>query len=340
MEKRPIHKSTNIIKYIHGWQHVGRQKQQMNVKSDKSKYKMCGELETQHHYMVCKCATARLQRTKAWTTLKRKLQLTHTKPSIIAIIGHVIHQNLEVQEHKLMETDVDDDNLIQSIQEQQKIGWKHMFMGRLSHYWNTTQRIYCHHKSSYVIAGDHHIPRDYNKWRSSFLITLIQYGLDLMEARNNIIHGEKPTEQQFIRQQKAIKRAKAKFTEGEETVCLPQQRLFYNFDRRLEGSVRSIEAWTEMVDLAQAKRREELKDLAKQPDLFTFQFTQTHTHKTQQIVQQVGGSFQPTLQHSIRHNTKCQKRVQQNLRQMLLCPNPPTQMKTIATTTSVSPFLF
>ena len=45
MEKRPIHKSTNIIKYIHRWQHMGRQKYQFNDKTKESRYKMCNKEE-------------------------------------------------------------------------------------------------------------------------------------------------------------------------------------------------------------------------------------------------------------------------------------------------------
>lgn len=37
MEKRPIHESTNIIKYMHGWQHVGHQKFLFNDKTKESR---------------------------------------------------------------------------------------------------------------------------------------------------------------------------------------------------------------------------------------------------------------------------------------------------------------
>ena len=318
LDKRPIHKSTNLIKYIHGWQHVRQQKQHMNASSADTKCPLCGVMEQQHHYMVCRCSTAIQHRTKAWITLKRKLQLIHTKPSIIAALGHVIHTNFDPREHDLLSTDDDDENLVTSIREQHIIGWKHMFMGRFSHYWNITQKYFCHRHPTYILDGDHHISRDYNKWRSSFLLALIQFGLDLWDSRNNIVHGETPKEQRFLRRKKALKLAKAKFNEGEETVGHPQRRLFINFDRRLEGSTRSIEAWTEMVEIAQSRRREELKELARQPDLFTFSFTQTHTRNDRQMIQQEDMTLQPTVQHSIRLNEKHQKRVQQNLRQMLL----------------------
>ena len=47
------HEMTNIIKYIHGWQHTGYQKTQFCAKSKESKCSLCGAIEYQYHYHVC-----------------------------------------------------------------------------------------------------------------------------------------------------------------------------------------------------------------------------------------------------------------------------------------------
>ena len=41
---------TNIIKYIHQWQNVGTQKQQIQSLECVGKCPMCGQVESQHHY--------------------------------------------------------------------------------------------------------------------------------------------------------------------------------------------------------------------------------------------------------------------------------------------------
>ena len=50
--KRPIHQSTNIIKFIYGWQHVGSQKLHFNRSSKDIKCVLCQEEEVQHHYIL------------------------------------------------------------------------------------------------------------------------------------------------------------------------------------------------------------------------------------------------------------------------------------------------
>ena len=64
-----------------------------------------------------------------------------------------------------------------------------------------------------------------------------------------------------------------------------------------------------------------------QPDLFSFNFTQTHTKKQLLMDHNTESSFDPIIALPMRDNTKSQKRVQQNLRRMMLQPHPNTRMK-------------
>ena len=93
MEKRPIHKSTNIIKYIHGWQHVGSQKFLFKDTKKEAKCILCNQEEVQHHYLVCRCEKWITECNKIWKTLKTNLKIANTYPCIIAIIGHIIFTN-------------------------------------------------------------------------------------------------------------------------------------------------------------------------------------------------------------------------------------------------------
>ena len=112
--------------------------------------------------------------------------------------------------------------------------------------------------------------------------------------------------------------------EGQETVSLRQQRLFLNFDKRLEGRTQAIENWIELVEIAQKQRQEELRQLATQPDLFQFSFTQEKRTKGQSYPQE---DRQTEME---RNNSTPQTNnnwAQQDLRQLFLRPNPNVRMR-------------
>ena len=262
-------------------------------------------------------------RRKCWKTLKQKLSLSATKPVIIAILGKVIHDLFEPSLRCLLYQD--SDLLVnQAVLEQQIIGWKHFFMGRISKTWSIIQNKYLQQSTSTQDEMSSH--KKFIKWRGVFIHTTLQFSLDLWGERNNHFHGPTPKSQNYLRRQRAITRAKAKFDEGPHTVSSTQHRLFHNIDRRLEGRTRAIEFWIELVELAQGQRQAELEELAKQPDLFQFNFTQQtiRNQDTQNTHNNTAIKVRPT----VRYGQKSQKRVQQNLRQLFLRTQPNVTKRT------------
>ena len=73
---------------------------------------------------------------------------------------------------------------------------------------------------------------------------------------------------------KAMKKAKHLFQEGEETVAEHHRRLFLNFEKQIEGRAQAIEHWIDLIEFAQKKRLQELKEAkeeqAKQPRIHEF----------------------------------------------------------------------
>ena len=157
-----------------------------------------------------------------------------------------------------------------------------MFLCRISCWWSRAQHKYIQQNHINTTSDSNIIQTQYNKWRSSFLSVLLQYGLDLWEERNNFLHGSTPKQQNFIRRQKALTPAKALFQEGDDTVPVHQQKLFSNFSQRLDGSTRSIEHWIDILEVARKKREIELRNLAVQPNLFQYSFSQ-QSSQTQTI---------------------------------------------------------
>ena len=164
----------------------------------------------------------------------------------------------------------------------------------------------------------------YAKWRSTFLLALLQYGLDLWEQRNSNLHGDTPSNQRVIRRQKAIQRAQVKYLEGADTVLPPQQRLFLHFPRRLEGRTRAIESWIELVEIAQEKQRNYLQRTATQPTLLQYDFV-----PQERTPQQVETVIQRHMHDQIIENINTTRNnwAQQDLRRLMLLPNPNVKRK-------------
>ena len=92
---------TNIIKYIHGWQNVGKQKKQFNNKTTEENCTQCKQTEEQHHYLVCKHPTWNQIRNKHWKLVKKQLIAAGTHKQIIAILSHIVNKQLQSTQEEL-----------------------------------------------------------------------------------------------------------------------------------------------------------------------------------------------------------------------------------------------
>ena len=155
------------------------------------------------------------------------------------------------------------------ISQQHQIGWKHLFMGRISKQWLLAQQEYF--KKSNVI--DSHTPygieRAVQKWRRLFVSSLIQYGLDVWRERNCFVHGKTSKETRLIERNNTIRQANQLFLEGEDSVPRNRQRLFGRFDKRMTESTRAIRLWIQEVEKAQEVRRKELREMMSQQSSIT-----------------------------------------------------------------------
>ena len=280
---KTMHEMTNIVKFIFGWQHVGTQKRYFNSKSKQIKCPLCNMDEDQHHYLTCMDDNWGLTRLETWKLLKKKLTLSNTHPSVISVISTVIHNKCTLPDQwSLDDRDTVDTLLQQGIIQQQQIGWKHFFMGRISKKWTELQRQYFTCSNVLDKTIPYAIERGLQKWRKSFITSLIQFGLDLWNARNQQLHGKTSQENRFIMRQNAIARANELFLDGIESVPLNRQRLFGQFDRRITENTKAIKLWILEVERAQEVRKEEMKILLQNQSRITCYFSSTSsvTHRT------------------------------------------------------------
>lgn len=307
--KQPIHKMTNIIKYIHGWQYTKGKEQQFNSKSSSLCPAGCREHETQHHYLTCKEPTW-IQKVKEETSkLKRRLTQIQTAPVIASIILHAIAQSYNIMESWPEPFSKSESVAYMAAVEQQKIGWKHILQGRLSKKWIIAQNFHLQ-----MTHGISQIPQStLELWKKTFLPTLIQYGLDLWELRNKVVHGSTPRESAQIKRLQLNREITVKYMMGESSVSPAQKRLFQKPEiLRLRDSNRSKRNWLITVNIAQQARQLQLKKLHRLfPRLNHFQgFTIT---------------AQPPRQHRIRLTQpppRKTKGIQKTLRELFLNAHP------------------
>ena len=94
----------------------------------------------------------------------------------------------------------------------------------------------------------------------------------------------------------------------------------------MEGRAQAIENWIELVEVAQARRKEELKKLAQQPNLLQFNFTQTKTAQNTLVVEDDDRPM--AIELNITTDDMRNNWAQQDLRQLFLRPNPNVRKKT------------
>ena len=99
-------------------------------------------------------------------------------------------------------------------------------MGRVSKSWSKLQREYFTHSNVLDKTIPYAIERGIQKWRKSFITSLIQFGLDLWNVRNQQLHSKTAQESWYIERKNAIAKAKELFMDGIETVPRNRQQLF------------------------------------------------------------------------------------------------------------------
>ena len=317
-----------INKFIHGWQYTGSKQRQIDPTTTESTCRHCGELEHQFHYMCCAAHTWRPYKQKAWTTLRRKLRQCTTNPTIMSAISIALSKNLLPQiitfssdySHPPSEAIA-----LSAAREQHEIGWQHLFQGRISKKWTTAQKVYL--RSLPTPTGTYSAEKDINQWRKQFIMSLLQYGLDLWESRNSSIHGSNPTETRSTRRQKASARVSELFADGPQSVPSFQENLFkLHESRRLQMRTAQMEHWINVVELAQTIHSTNLSKYGRQSTLLENNFIPVPTDST------------PADNTSLNHSTKCPSRtsrsslttsnnskvswVDQDLRELLLISTP------------------
>lgn len=198
----------------------------------------CGKLELQHHYLVCTAPKWLAILEEAWKTLSQRLKRMQMSPTIVSIIIHALTHKYDTSSTIWPPCASASDSMAYTVaRHQQVIGWTNLLQGRISKQWTCAQTQYLKELGSYP-KGTLEI------WKTDFLPTLVQFGLDLWEQRNDIVHGKTDAENHQIQRKRILVMIRKKFREGEKSVGPAQKRLFHKPEvLRCQSSLRSLKNW-------------------------------------------------------------------------------------------------
>ena len=186
----------NLIKLQYGWQHTTSRSQQLIYGNQADNDGMngtcpleCGCREHDHHYFTCTHQPGFKQIVRGTQSLSNSLTKSDTNPDIIRILIRSIRIFLTGGTPTLNWSRNDRiANIIkEAFQEQTRIGWKHIFLGRLSMKWKYAQQ---QHYASLSKTTGKPIPKakTAQTWSTNLCKRLMFIALNRWQIRNEAYH--------------------------------------------------------------------------------------------------------------------------------------------------------
>ena len=144
---------------------------------------LCGQQETRKHLFLCLHPSRIKWKLRYMNALRARLLQLHTNHGLTDVMCSTITDWLDngtVNAHKYP------DKFHKAIHSQSHIGWRQVFMGRLSQEWEQLQG------NTKLKTGK---TRTAFLWGASVVEVTLQYTIELWEQRNSDVHGHTATEQ-------------------------------------------------------------------------------------------------------------------------------------------------
>ena len=147
---------------------------------------LCGDVETKEHLLTCKASTRVQWRVKLISTLRRRMASLHTDPGLQDTFCSAITDWLDTQSVPLAKYP---STYHPALITQSHIGWRQLFMGKMSQEWEKLQGPTTTPQGS---------TRPAYLWSATVLEILITLTIELWETRNAEVHGKTAAEQNAI----------------------------------------------------------------------------------------------------------------------------------------------
>ena len=204
IRKLPYLKAIKVIKYIHDWQNTGVQKARFDAQRETPEFHpseylcpmKCGCQETQQHFLRCPIINSNQESKRVLASLRKWLQQAATHPVVTTALMHcitqwLVHGNDDTSQLNI--TQEASSNKIQTaILAQSRIGWDHLFKGRLAKQWGDIQHDYY---SNIRKSSSHNLKKYHDRewWTSTFIKQIVYIALNAWQMRNDRLHQNKET---------------------------------------------------------------------------------------------------------------------------------------------------
>jgi hypothetical protein len=145
-------------------------------------------------------------------------------------------------------------DLHQCIKQQNKIGWHHLFKGRMAKEW--TRFMETHYRKinadSKKYSGE--------RWGKLLLINIWSTTLELWATQNEVIHGTQQLQEQSTEKQRLESRVRKIFENAHMLENQDRHKIFYkSIDEMLLEDSRYLKAWIKMAQRVMAAAKKEAK---------------------------------------------------------------------------------
>jgi hypothetical protein len=241
-----------LLKFAHGWLPTNARLFREAQESSPA-CRCCGSLEeTNDHILVCSHKALSAHRKKWMEYLKRDTE-NHGNPEMNKLIETALCKSAADTTWKPTKDNHHSD-LHQCIKQQNKIGWHHLFKGRMAKEW--TRFMETHYRKinadSKKYSGE--------RWGKLLLINIWSTTLELWATRNEVIHGTQQLQEQSTEKQRLESRVRKIFENAHMLENQDRHKIFYNsIDEMLLEDSRYLKAWIKMAQRVMAAAKKEAK---------------------------------------------------------------------------------
>jgi lipopolysaccharide export system protein LptC len=239
-----------ILKFAHDWLPTNFRLFRENIEASPA-CRLCGELEETNDHML-RCQHSRQQQTRMQVNdYLWKDNENHGNSELNNIIELALSESMHNKDWKPVMSAISRE-LLPCIQQQNKIGWHHLYKGRLSR--RMIQFMEAHFRQLSIDCKKYTGER----WGKMLLRNIWNMVLRLWETRNEIIHGKQIQAEQQTERHRLQHRVRKYYEMMDTLEHSDKEKIFYKDEETmLSEDTRYITAWLKIAHRAFAVARKE-----------------------------------------------------------------------------------
>jgi hypothetical protein len=228
-----------ILKFVHGWLPT-YDRMRREFQTTTSRCPLCHYItETNLHLFACKHPT-QLETLKDMRNYLAEDGMASGHKQLNEIISEVLRKSIDNQEWQ--PTPTGDPELDQCIRDQGKIGWHHIYFGRLA---KSISQFIDHHHNNTSGPGS----TLGHRWVRKLIQKLWDSCLKLWNHRNGIIYGKQESEKASQQRQNLIARVERCYQYQQQLKTADRDKIFYKTqEEMMKEDPRYIQSWLKLSE--------------------------------------------------------------------------------------------